>query len=141
MLNKIVNAIKSSGKQMLTLGNPSISQPTNVMQPQSQFPQQYPYNPGYQEYQIPQHLDPHINPSADWDYYRSLIASQEFARNQMQQLQQQYQQQAIYSQILDNMRSQRVEWEAQQLAGGASLEYYAKLNQAYQRGISGSNQK
>lgn len=132
MLRKIVNSLVSSGKQVLGFGN----------QPDSNSTMQSHYQPGNQnyqqftEYQIPPYLDPHINQNADWEYYRQLVAAREFVRNQYQQQQTQYQQQAMYSQVLDNMREQRTEWESQQLANGASPEYYRKLHQAYQRGIN-----
>lgn len=143
MLGKIIKsagsaigkAVISSGKQVLGLGNES--ETLNPMPYPHQPIQQPQYSmPEMAEYQIPPHIDPNINPNADWEYYRQLVSSQEFVRSQYQQQQYQYQQQQMYSQVLDNMRAARTEYQSQQLASGASPDYYARLNQAYQRGIA-----
>ena len=91
------------------------------------------HNPYYQQSNsfIPPHLDPNINPNADWGYYRQLVDAQNFVTQQQQ----------MYSQVLDNMRSQRTEYQAQQIANGADPEYYARLNAAYQRGVNKMQQQ
>lgn len=84
---------------------------------------------------IPPELNPNLNPSADWNYYRQLVDAQNFVNQQSQGVTESYQQQQMYSQVLDNMRSQRFAQQSQQLANGANPEYYARLNAAYQRGV------
>lgn len=125
-------------KKVLGLGSNPVTTPMNNQQPNqfSGYPSGHPqYPPGYQQPPIDPQFNPYINPSADWNYYNQLVANQQFVQQQSQQVSLEYQQQQMYSQVLDNMRSFRAEHQSQQLASGASPEYYAKLNAAYRRGI------
>lgn len=90
----------------------------------------------YQNYGIPPHLNPYINPDADWEVYRQLTNNQEFLSSQVNQINYEHQRANQYSQLADMIRNQRTEQQSQALHNGADSGYYDRINQAYLRGIT-----
>ena len=91
-------------------------------------------------YAIPPHLNPYINPEADWETYRQLSNNQEFISNQINQINYEHQRANQYAQLTDMIRNQRVEHQSEALRNGADAAYYERLNQAYLRGITSMQQ-
>ena len=94
-----------------------------------------PYN-----YAIPPHLNPYINPDADWETYRQLISNQEFLSSQVNQINYEHQRANQYAQLTDMIRNNRTEQQSQALHNGADSGYYERLNQAYLQGITSMQQ-
>lgn len=94
----------------------------------------------YNNYAIPPHLNPYINPDADWETYRQLTNNQEFLSTQVNQINYEHQRANQYAQLTDMIRNQRVEQQSQALHNGADSGYYDRLNNAYIRGIQSMQQ-